>query len=196
MYPPTIVPFEEIALLGVIFSPIFWTSCSREDSIPESSTSAILVASLLCAFRKTSNENSRKDESLAAKSVSVFTSTSVPRPSEIFIKIMPSAAVREAFFAAFIPLDFLNSSIATSMSPLAAIRAFLHSIMPRPVLSLKSLTSAAVTLLIYYLQSFKVKGVYTPLFLKIIYLFFTHKNLLTCLFRRIIAFFVICFWLA
>ena len=81
----------------------------------------------------------------AAKSVSILTSTRAIRvpSSEDFTPSKPLAAVRPAFFAAFKELFLRRSSIAWSISPPASARAFLQSIMPRPVRSRSSLTIAA-----------------------------------------------------
>src|SRR5512133_973958 len=57
---------------------------------------------------------------------------------------MPSAAMRSAFFAEA-AMPFLRShSMDCSMSPLFSSRAFLQSIMPRPVFSRSVFTSLAV----------------------------------------------------
>jgi len=56
----------------------------------------------------------------------------------------PSAAMRSAFFAAFICPFLRRKSIASSIFPSVAVRAFLQSIMPAPLASLNSLTIDAV----------------------------------------------------
>ncbi|MNT51188.1 hypothetical protein D3C72_1881430 [compost metagenome] len=58
--------------------------------------------------------------------------------------IAPSAAMLPDFLAALMAPAARMSSMAFSMSPSAAVRAFLQSIMPRPVRSRSSLTRAAV----------------------------------------------------
>src|SRR5690606_40311987 len=58
--------------------------------------------------------------------------------------IAPSAAMLPAFLAALMEPAARMSSMAFSMSPPAAVRAFLQSIMPWPVRSRSSLTRAAV----------------------------------------------------
>ncbi len=62
----------------------------------------------------------------------------------ILTAIEPSAAMLPAFLAALIAPAARMSSMAFSMSPPAAVSAFLHSIMPKPVRSRSSLTMAAV----------------------------------------------------
>src|SRR5690606_27264417 len=114
---------------------------------------------------------SRKFSSRATKSVSLLTSTMMPLlpSSAILVSTVPSAAIRPAFLAAFMPLALRRSSIALSMSPSASTRAFLQSIMPRPVRSRSSLTIPAVILAILlplqlqknfqlYESDFKKKG--------------------------------------
>ena len=83
------------------------------------------------------------DSSLTTKSVSQLISTM--KALELFIStlITPSAADLPAFLLALTPLDFLNSSIAKLISPLAVTKACLQSIIPIPVLSLSSFTREA-----------------------------------------------------
>src|SRR5438552_122629 len=56
----------------------------------------------------------------------------------------PSAATRLAALLALAPLLMRSSSSAFLRSPPASARAFLHSIMPRPVISRSSLTMPAL----------------------------------------------------
>src|SRR4051812_2036566 len=80
----------------------------------------------------------------ATKSVSEFTSTTTPLVPAVTAPIRPSAATRPAFLAAFDRPFLRSQSIAASMSPLFSDSACLQSIMPTPVVSLRSLTIAAV----------------------------------------------------
>ena len=64
--------------------------------------------------------------------------------------MIPSAAVRPAFLAALAAPLLRIASIAFCISPSAATRAFLQSIIPAPVASRSSLTIAAVTLAMFY----------------------------------------------
>ena len=89
-------------------------------------------------------QNSRKFSSLATKSVSQFTSTKMVSESNFFERIIPSTAVLDDFFSAFKTLFFLKFVIASSRFPPASSRAYLHSIIPKPVFSLKFFTSAAL----------------------------------------------------
>ena len=94
----------------------------------------------------TSSQNSIKLSSFATKSVSQFTSKITAKFSEeSILEIMrPSAAVLEDFFSALRALFFLKLVIANSISPFDSTRAFLHSIIPKPVFSLNNLTSLAL----------------------------------------------------
>ena len=96
--------------------------------------------------------NSRKFLSFATKSVSQLTSNIFATFLSLTTNfITPSAATLEDFLSAFACPAFLIVSIALFMSPPASTSAFLHSIIPAPVLSRSSFTICAVILLIYYL---------------------------------------------
>ena len=128
-----------------MFSPIFCTRFSRSVSRPKASTSVSPKSKTLSVTVFT---KAMKFSSLAAKSVSQLTSTITPVAPSTFILSKPSDAIRPAFFAAFMPLDLRRFSIAASISPSESTRAFLQSIMPRPVLSLSSFTIDAETAVI------------------------------------------------
>jgi ribosome recycling factor len=83
---------------------------------------------------------------LAAKSVSIFTSTRTPiLPSPwIYESTIPSAAILPDFFAAAARPFSLKYSTALSISPLVSTRAFLQSIIPAPTFSLSCFTISAV----------------------------------------------------
>ena len=57
---------------------------------------------------------------------------------------IPSAAIRPDFFVAAARPFSLRKSIALSISPFDSVSAFLQSIIPQPVFSLKAFTSLAV----------------------------------------------------
>ena len=82
----------------------------------------------------------------ATKSVSQETSTSAPvlASSDTKAFTAPSLVARPAFLAAAARPFLRMMSTAASMSPSASTSAFLHSIMPEPVISRSSLTIAAV----------------------------------------------------
>ena len=85
---------------------------------------------------------------VATKSVSQLISISIELSVLVVLaKIIPSTAVLEDFFSAFKALFFLKFVIANSASPLASSSAFLHSIIPKPVFSLKLFTSLALILI-------------------------------------------------
>ena len=130
--------------LTLQFSPIFWTSASLSASSSPSMRLATSVPGCAWAALAMRSANARKFSSFAAKSVSQLTSTMVPPFSSDFTTIVPSAAIRPAFLAAFKPLDFLRLSIASSILPSASTKAFLQSIIPSPVISRSSFTIAAV----------------------------------------------------
>ena len=77
---------------------------------------------------------------LATKSVSQFTSTRAPTPPSTKEPMMPSAATRPAILEALLPDLMRRISSALAASPSASTRAFLHSIMPRPVAARRSET--------------------------------------------------------
>ena len=145
-------------LLRVIFSPIV-----RIFSLSISST-VISVPVYLSALRASisagfssatifarSATNVLKSAFLATKSVSELTSIRAPtEPSSVtYASTRPSAAILPAFFSAAARPFSLRYSTAFSISPLDSVRAFLQSIIPQPVLSLKSFTSLAVNILNY-----------------------------------------------
>ena len=80
------------------------------------------------------------------KSVSTPTSTSTPilPPAWMYESTAPSLVARALFFCAVARPDLRSSSIAFSRSPAVAVSAFLQSIMPAPLFSRSSFTSAAV----------------------------------------------------
>src|SRR5690606_9945888 len=87
-----------------------------------------------------------KSSCRARKSVWELTSMITARllSSATLTAIEPSAAMLPAFLAALMAPAARMSSMAFSMSPPAAVSAFLQSIMPWPVRSRSSLTRAAV----------------------------------------------------
>ena len=80
---------------------------------------------------------------LDTKSVSEFISIAAPCVPFTQTAVKPSAATLPAFFAAAARPLVLSQSTADSKSPFVSNSAFLQSIMPAPVFSLKSLTSDA-----------------------------------------------------
>ena len=86
----------------------------------------------------------RKLSLRATKSVSALTSTIAATCGAEATPINPSAAPRPARFAAAAKPFLRSQSTAASTSPLLSVSAFLQSIMPAPVLSRRSFTSAAV----------------------------------------------------
>ena len=104
-------------------------------SVELSASSASLVISATMAW----NFSLR-----ATKSVSELTSTAAPVVPFVMTPTSPSAATRVDFLAAFDKPLARSQSTAASISPLVATRAALQSIMPTPVFSRKSRTSAAV----------------------------------------------------
>src|SRR6516162_5236805 len=80
----------------------------------------------------------------ATKSVSELTSITAPTESRVATPTRPSAATRPALLAAADKPFILSQSTAASISPPLSPSALLQSIMPAPVLSRSSLTSAAV----------------------------------------------------
>src|SRR5687768_18612401 len=78
---------------------------------------------------------------------------------------MPSAAIRPAALLALAPLLIRRRSSAAFMSPLVSVKAFLHSIMPRPVISRNSFTICAVISAMFAPDNFSKKealGVRAP----------------------------------
>ena len=94
---------------------------------------------------------------LATKSVSALTSTTTAFlwSSVNAVATIPSAAIRPAFLAAPASPFSLRNSTALSISPSVAASAFLQSIIPAPVISLKSFTIAAVTAAISFSSNYK-----------------------------------------
>ena len=133
-------------LLKLNFSPILEVfAIIKSFKVPSSvvnfnapSTSSSSKSLLIIAFAITST-NDLNSSFLATKSVSEFTSTITALFP--FVKI---AAVPSDFLAAFeIPFS-LNQSIASSIFPLVASKAFLQSSIPAPDLSLNSFTKLAL----------------------------------------------------
>src|SRR6478752_9517682 len=69
----------------------------------------------------------------------------------------PSFATRPAFFAAVARPRLRRIVFASSTSPLASVRAFLHSIMPAPVWSRSFLTCSAVIVAMIVLRTEKCR---------------------------------------
>src|SRR5882724_5769667 len=135
-----------------MFSPIFAISARRRSSTvsPLSSLAASRASSRPAptarAFAATAWAKPRKSCSRATKSVSQLISTmaAVRLSADFSIVTTPSAAMRAAFLSALASPCLRISSAAASRSPLVSTRAFLHSIMPAPVLSRSCLTVSAV----------------------------------------------------
>src|SRR5207248_3156502 len=125
-----------------MFSPIFAMSARRRPSTlsPEpsrvSSSTASSAARALSAASPTALAKARKSSPRATKSVSQLISTmAAARASALrSMTITPSAATRAAFLSALASPWRRMSSAAASRSPLVSTRAFLHSIMPAPVM--------------------------------------------------------------
>lgn len=85
---------------------------------------------------------------MPTKSVSQFSSTTAPVVHASFTMAMtvPSLVARPAFLATAASPRVRSTSTAFSISPSASARAFLHSIMPAPVISRSSFTMEAVML--------------------------------------------------
>src|SRR3982751_1257852 len=138
-----------------MFSPIFAMSAWRASStvLPldvfadfSDSTSVAPLASAIFAI---SFAKPTKLSSLATKSVSLLTSTSTALPPSCASTMRPSAATRLPFLSALARPCLRSHSIATSMSPLFCVSAFLHSIMPAPERSRSSLTRPAVISMVF-----------------------------------------------
>ena len=135
-----------------MFSPILPTSAARVSSTvrPSAMGSAETAATSAGALSSTSwaipAARARKSSFLATKSVSQFISTMAPvLPSaEICTATTPSAVMREAALLALLPSLTRRISSARSMSPLASVSAFLHSIIGASVFSRSVLTMLAV----------------------------------------------------
>src|SRR3569833_3273353 len=112
-----------------------------------------------------------KSSPLATKSVSQFTSTITARaPSALATATLaPSAATRPADLSALAMPVLRISSTAASMSPPGSGNAFLHSIMPDPVRSRSSFTSAAVISFVLSSRSF-FSCLVVSLFLRVVLL--------------------------
>ena len=88
---------------------------------------------------------SRKLSLRAVKSVSARISRMEPRSPSIAIAMHPSPAARSVRVSIF-PLSFSRrASSAAAASPPASMRAFLQSIIPRPVFRRRAITSLALT---------------------------------------------------
>ena len=137
-----------------MFSPILAMSSRRRSATvsplrpgnataPRASTSVGAAASAAAA---TSWANVWNSSPLATKSVSLLTSAiATAAPSGDVSRVTtPSAATRPARLSALAAPDLRINSTATSMSPPASTSAFLQSIMPAPVRSRSSRTSAAL----------------------------------------------------
>ena len=109
--------------------------------VRRSATSAGFSARIVSAIVFT---NAWKSAFFATKSVSAFTSSATPVLSSEYATATPSAAILDAFLAAFASPCSLKKSIALSISPSASVRAFLQSIIPQPVFCLNVITSFAV----------------------------------------------------
>ena len=128
-----------------MFSPIFWTRFCLLSSKESDNNFSKLASGELRHISKTSSAKVKKLASLATKSVSQLISIKIELlESFVLDRIIPSTAALDDFFSAFKALFFLKFVIARSASPSASSKAFLHSIMPNPVFSLKSLTSLAL----------------------------------------------------
>ena len=119
-----------------------WNGSSKKTSIsrsPFTSASAAIAST-----------NSTNSSFFDTKSVSELTSaiaaTLLPSPKAILTS--PSAAILPDFFCAFMIPFSRSQSTALSMSPSVSTSAFLQSIIPEPVSSRSSLTSAAVTAIV------------------------------------------------
>src|SRR6185437_3797372 len=136
---------------NVMFSPIFCTSATRRASIvsPEASVRPESAATSPACSRTTSCAisfaNARNASFFATKSVSQLSSTiaAVFASCVTAIPTTPSAATRAAALLAFAPLLIRSNSSALTRSPLASVRAFLHSIIGCPVRWRNSITLLA-----------------------------------------------------
>ena len=92
----------------------------------------------------------------ATKSVSALTSITTPAvlSSLVQANATPSAAILPAFLVAAARPFSLKRSIAFSILPSASVSAFLQSIIPQPVFSLKAATSFAVNAAIFISSNF------------------------------------------
>src|SRR5271155_2469939 len=84
----------------------------------------------------------------ATKSVSEFTSTTMPLLPAMATPTSPSAATRPAFFAAFDRPFLRSQSTAASRLPALSLSAALQSIMPAPVCSRSSFTMDALIVVV------------------------------------------------
>src|SRR5579863_8175355 len=140
MFSPMVAIASEMAVstvtLPILAALIFSTSAPTS-----SATCAIILTNpWKCSLR-------------ATKSVSELTSTTTPLVPAVSAPISPSAATRPAFLAAFDSPFLRSQSIDACMSPLFSVRAALQSIMPAPVVSRRSLTIAAVIVVIVCMSS-------------------------------------------
>src|SRR3954464_5737287 len=148
----------------LMFSPIFCTSaCRRASTLPavvSSEASSSTFAGARVATSSASDCAKRtKSSFLATKSVSELSSTSAPTlPSAASqAPITPSAAMRLAALLALAPLLMRSSSSAFFRSPSHSAKAFLHSIIPRPVSSRSSFTSPALISAICEIAPYRLK---------------------------------------
>ena len=159
---PSNLTKRRITMFSLIFIPASSVRTSSTVlSLPLSfealsaSTSAGFVSIIVLATAAT---KSLMSGVLAAKSVSVFTSTRTPTLSLTIAVTTPSAAALPLFLACVARPFSLRNSIAFSLSPSLASRAFLQSIIPTPVALISSLISATdalpivITSSIDYLQ--------------------------------------------
>src|SRR5579872_1504387 len=103
-----------------------------------------MLPSPVSASWPTARTKAWKSSFRATKSVSELTSTTAPVAPRVLTPTSPSAATRLAFLAAAASPFLRSQSTAPSMSPLVWPSACLQSIIPAPVFSRNSLTSAAV----------------------------------------------------
>ena len=133
-----------------MFSPIVatrWVSSSATVRPVPGNWAALRASTSSPASRAsfaTVSTKSWKVSLRATKSVSAFTSTMAALFGAEATPISPSAATRPDFLAAAERPFLRSQSMPPSRSPLVSVSARLQSIMPAPVFSRSSLTSAAV----------------------------------------------------
>ena len=135
-----------------MFSPNFITNALRASSTlsPDASLSVAkaCVSAGFCSATTCAKffANAIKSSFFATKSVSQLTSIIAPFFPSALINMLtsPSEATRPAALLALAPLLMRSKSSAAAVSPEVSVNAFLHSIMPRPVRSRRSLTIVAV----------------------------------------------------
>ena len=136
-----------------MFSPNLAITALRSSSTNAFSSSTV-AGFLATTVFATEFANATKPTSFATKSVSQFTSTNAPVLPSIANANTPSAAVRPANLPAFAPDLMRKISSAFSKLPSASTKAFLHSIMPKPVAARKSATIFAVISAIVFSNKF------------------------------------------